>query len=101
MGGTGRDHLYGGYGDDLLNADDNLNTADGLNNSPDTDPPMKSSPRRADVMCSSHHGGDRLIMGGDSTATCARASYGMATITALSNRTSEYLMPSREHGAST
>lgn len=35
VGGTEADHLYGGLGDDLLNADDNLETNGGLNNAAD------------------------------------------------------------------
>ncbi len=31
-----RDHLYGGLGDDLLNADDNLDTTNGTNDAADT-----------------------------------------------------------------
>lgn len=38
VGGTGRDVLYGGWGDDLLNADDDLTSAGGLNNVTDTNP---------------------------------------------------------------
>ena len=34
-GCTGRDHMYGGRGSDLLNADDNLDTAGGANTEPD------------------------------------------------------------------
>ena len=33
--GTGHDRLFGGMGDDLINADDNLDTNSGLNNQPD------------------------------------------------------------------
>jgi len=35
VGGTNRDRMFGGAGDDLHNADDNLETAGGLNNTPD------------------------------------------------------------------
>ena len=35
--GTGQDHLYGGYGSDLLNADDDHDTNAGVNDAPDTD----------------------------------------------------------------
>src|SRR5207247_863872 len=38
VGGTGRDVMYGGWGDDLLNADDNLNSGSGVNNVTDTNP---------------------------------------------------------------
>ena len=38
VGGTGRDSLWGGWGDDYLNADDILTTAAGLNTSADTNP---------------------------------------------------------------
>ncbi|MCA9170974.1 MAG: hypothetical protein KDB23_25045, partial [Planctomycetales bacterium] len=36
VGGTGLDNHYGGYGNDLLNADDDLSTANGANTSSDT-----------------------------------------------------------------
>jgi len=36
VGGRGSDHLYGGRGNDVLNADDNFNTNGGLNDVPDT-----------------------------------------------------------------
>ncbi len=35
VGGTMNDRLFGGMGDDYLNADDNLETNNGLNNAPD------------------------------------------------------------------
>src|SRR5262249_61525771 len=38
VGGTGRDVMYGGWGNALLNTDDNLNSNGGLNNVPDTNP---------------------------------------------------------------
>ena len=38
VGGTNADHIYGGRGHDLMNADDNLETAGGANNVPDPDP---------------------------------------------------------------
>lgn len=38
VGGTGRDAIYGGWGDDLLNADDDLSTNGSLNNKADTNP---------------------------------------------------------------
>ena len=39
VGGTGRDTMYGGWGNDLLNADDNLTTDGGLNDvGTDTNP---------------------------------------------------------------
>ncbi len=38
VGGTGRDAIYGGWGDDLLNADDDLSTNGSLNNKTDTNP---------------------------------------------------------------
>lgn len=38
VGGTGLDTLLGGWGDDLLNADDNPDTAGGLNTAPDSNP---------------------------------------------------------------
>ena len=43
MGGTGRDHIYGGWGNDLMNADDvtggpgtSFDATAALNNAPDT-----------------------------------------------------------------
>ncbi|MHC4561200.1 MAG: hypothetical protein ACYS8X_00330 [Planctomycetota bacterium] len=38
VGGTNNDHLFGGLGSDLLNADDNLETAGDTNSEPDVDP---------------------------------------------------------------
>src|SRR5258708_6553052 len=38
VGGTGRDQIFAGWGDDLVNADDNLTTNATLNNRTDTDP---------------------------------------------------------------
>src|SRR5262249_16887566 len=38
VGGTGRDSVWGGWGDDLLNMDDKLTTANGVNNTTDTNP---------------------------------------------------------------
>ncbi len=38
VGGTGRDTIWSGFGNDLANADDDLDTAGGLNDRPDTHP---------------------------------------------------------------
>ncbi len=64
VGGTGRDTSYGGRGNDLMNADDDHNTASGLNDVPDG--PEYSYEDRAfggagrDVLIA-NTGGDRLI----------------------------------------
>ena len=63
MGGTGRDNIYGGWGDDLLNADDNQDTTGGSNDAPDTHPSYEDRAYGGagrDVLIG-NTGGDRLI----------------------------------------
>ena len=73
MGGSGRDKLYGGWGDDLLNVDDNLDTpcgptgtattGCGLNQGTDTNPSYEDlafGGAGRDVLIG-NTGGDRLI----------------------------------------
>jgi Ca2+-binding RTX toxin-like protein len=38
VGGTGRDRMWAGWGDDVINSDDNLDTHGGLNDQTDTNP---------------------------------------------------------------
>lgn len=63
VGGTGRDTAYGGWGDDLINVDDVLTTAGGLNNVPETNPSWEDlayGGAGRDVLIS-NTGGDRLV----------------------------------------
>jgi len=63
VGGTGRDQLWGGWGDDLLNLDDKLTSNGGLNNVTDTNPSyedMAYGGAGRDVLISNTNG-DRLI----------------------------------------
>ncbi|MGC9329555.1 MAG: calcium-binding protein, partial [Candidatus Hinthialibacter sp.] len=57
VGGSGNDHLYGGMGNDIHNADDFLETNDGLNNDPDT--PETTPYDRADIV---YGGGGRDLL---------------------------------------
>src|SRR5205809_1900680 len=63
VGGTGRDRMYGGWGDDLINEDDNLETNGALNNRTDTNPSYEDlgfGGAGRDVLIA-NTGGDRLI----------------------------------------
>jgi len=63
VGGTGRDSMYGGWGDDLLNVDDKLTTNSGLNDGTDTNPSYEDlayGGAGRDVLIA-NTGGDRLI----------------------------------------
>ncbi len=63
VGGTGRDTVWAGWGDDLVNLDDKLTTAGGLNNKPDTNPSWEDftyGGAGRDVMIG-NTGGDRLV----------------------------------------
>jgi Ca2+-binding RTX toxin-like protein len=62
VGGTGRDSLWAGWGDDLLNADDNLETS-ATNDSPDTNPSFEDlsfGGAGLDVLIANTNG-DRLV----------------------------------------
>jgi hypothetical protein len=62
VGGTGRDTLWLGWGDDYGQADDNLSTAGGLNSGPDTNPSWEDfayGGAGRDVLVA-NTGGDRL-----------------------------------------
>src|SRR5205085_5328335 len=84
VGGTGRDDVYGGWGNDLINADDNQTTNGGLNNATDT---AASYEDRAyggagkDVLIA-NTGGDRLIdwVGEFNSYLVPFAPFGMATV---------------------
>src|SRR5262249_23181696 len=88
VGGTGRDNLYGGWGNDLLNADDLLTTNGGLNDQPDGDYRVGqgSYEDRAyggagkDVLIA-NTGGDRLIdwVGEFNSYLVPFSTFGMAT----------------------
>ena len=66
VGGTNHDRLFGGWGDDLLNADDDPNTNGGANNAPDV---QAGPPTYADIayggagrdILIANTGADRLI----------------------------------------
>ncbi|HEX9364911.1 MAG TPA: hypothetical protein VGA47_14140, partial [Candidatus Dormibacteraeota bacterium] len=63
VGGTGRDKMWAGWGDDLLNQDDNLDTNGGLNDQPDTNPSYEDlgfGGAGRDVHIA-NTGGDRMI----------------------------------------
>jgi hypothetical protein len=80
VGGTGRDTAYGGWGDDLINVDDVLTTAGGLNNVPETNPSWEDlayGGAGRDVLIS-NTGGDRLIdwMGEYNTYRVPWSNYG-------------------------
>jgi hypothetical protein len=63
MGGTGRDLLFLGWGDDVGNADDQLNTNNGLNDLPETNPSYEDliyGGGGVDVLIG-NTGGDRLF----------------------------------------
>ena len=85
MGGTGQDHLFGGYGNDLLNADDDLETSGGSNDAPDG--PQASYEDMAyggagrDVLIA-NTGGDRLIdwAGEFNSYIVPFAPFGLATV---------------------
>ena len=84
VGGTGRDDLYAGYGNDLSNVDDELGTAGGLNNVPDTHPNYEDRAYGGagrDVLIA-NTGGDRLIdwVGEFNSYLVPFAPFGMATV---------------------
>ena len=63
VGGTGRDTVWAGWGDDLVNIDDKLTTAGGLNSGPDTNPSWEDftyGGAGRDVMIA-NTGGDRMV----------------------------------------
>ena len=63
VGGTGRDMMFAGWGDDLINEDDNLETNGALNNRTDTNPSYEDldfGGAGRDVHIA-NTGGDRLI----------------------------------------
>ncbi|HTE37397.1 MAG TPA: hypothetical protein VK630_12710, partial [Reyranella sp.] len=63
VGGTGRDTVWAGWGDDLVNIDDKLTTAGGLNSGPDTNPSWEDftyGGAGRDVMIG-NTGGDRMV----------------------------------------
>jgi Matrixin/RTX calcium-binding nonapeptide repeat (4 copies) len=63
VGGTGRDQLFSGWGDDMLNVDDNHTPAASLSQSPDTNPSYEDlafGGAGRDVFIG-NTGGDRLI----------------------------------------
>ncbi len=63
VGGTGRDQLFGGWGDDVLNMDDVLSTAVSTSQAPDTNPSYEDlayGGAGRDVLIA-NTGGDRLI----------------------------------------
>jgi Ca2+-binding RTX toxin-like protein len=63
VGGTGRDTIWAGWGDDLANIDDKLTTGGGLNNAPDTNPSWEDftyGGAGRDVLIG-NTGGDRMV----------------------------------------
>src|SRR5947209_10318472 len=85
VGGTVNDHLYGGWGNDLLNVDDSLTSDFNLNDVPDG--PNSSYEDRAyggaglDVLIA-NTGGDRLIdwVGEFNSYLVPFAPFGIATV---------------------
>jgi len=76
--------MYGGWGNDLLNADDNLTTAGGLNNVPETAPTYEDRAYGGagkDVLIA-NTGGDRLIdwVGEYNSYLVPFSEFGMATV---------------------
>ena len=96
VGGIGKDHLYGGWGNDLLNADDNLSTASGANNAPDTHASYEDiayGGAGRDVLIG-NTGGDRLIdwVGEFNSYLVPFAPFGMPTVSrTLQPQLPEYL----------
>ncbi|HET6576464.1 MAG TPA: hypothetical protein VFG68_22885, partial [Fimbriiglobus sp.] len=81
---TGRDHLFGGWGSDLLNIDDDLSTHGGLNDLPDTHPSYEDiayGGAGRDVLIA-NTGGDRLIdwIGEFNSYLVPFAPFGAATV---------------------
>ena len=76
VGGTGKDHAFGGWADDLINMDDDQTTAGGLNDRPDTATSYEDvayGGAGRDVLIG-NTGGDRLIDGwASSTPTSCRS----------------------------
>ena len=63
VGGSGKDDIYGGWGNDLLNADDILTTNGSLNDTPDTHATYEDRAYGGagiDILIG-NTGGDRLI----------------------------------------
>jgi hypothetical protein len=84
VGGTGRDNLYGGWGNDLINADDEQSTHDGQNDQPDTHPFYEDRAYGGagrDVLIA-NTGGDRLIdwVGEYNSYLVPFAPFGQATV---------------------
>jgi Ca2+-binding RTX toxin-like protein len=105
VAGRGRDHVYGGWGDDLLNGDDLHDTAGGLNNVPETDPTYEDiayGGAGRDILIG-NTGGDRLIdwVGEFNSYLVPFAPYGAAAISrALQPQLMDYLyMLSKSDGA--
>jgi Ca2+-binding RTX toxin-like protein len=96
VGSTGRDHSYGGWGDDLINDDDLHETKGGLNDEPDTaenyeDIAFGGAGR--DVLIA-NTGGDRLIdwAGEFNSFIVPFAPFGLGTISrALQPQIADYL----------
>ena len=84
VGGTGRDQLFGGWGDDLLNIDDKLTTNSSLTTTPDTNPSYEDlafAGAGRDVIIA-NTGGDRMIdwVGEFNSYMTPFAPFGMPTV---------------------
>jgi hypothetical protein len=96
VGGSGKDDLYGGWGDDLMNLDDNQDTNSGLNDRPDTHPSYEDRAYGGagrDILIA-NTGGDRLIdwAGEFNSYLVPFAAFGAATISrALQPQLMEFL----------
>ncbi len=99
VGGTGQDHLYSGWGNDLINADDDLRTSGGLNDDTDTHPSYEDRAfggAGRDVLIA-NTGGDRLIdwVGEFNSYLTPFAPFGVATVSrTLQPQLAEFLYAS-------
>jgi Ca2+-binding RTX toxin-like protein len=96
VGGTVRDNIYGGWGDDLVNADDDHSTNAGLNDGPDTHPTYEDRAfggAGRDILIA-NTGGDRLIdwAGEFNSYIVPFAPFGLGTVSrALQPQIAEFL----------
>ncbi|MGE4044330.1 MAG: hypothetical protein AB7F35_05720 [Acetobacteraceae bacterium] len=105
VGGTGRDSLWAGWGDDLINADDDHTTKDNLNIAADTNPSYEDlvyGGAGYDVLIG-NTGGDRLVDWEDSfnTYLLPFVNPGLPTVTAnITDGVQHFLLDlSRSQGA--
>jgi Ca2+-binding RTX toxin-like protein len=89
VGGTGRDAMFPGWGNDLVNADDNLETNGGLNNRTDTNPSYNDlvyGGAGLDVLIA-NTGGDRMddFVGEFNSFYVPYSNFGLPTVQRLPN----------------